>query len=147
MLALTDESPIPLRERLHALAEFLPHFESPGFEFGHWECPVSEEPDVIVMPYFVLGSVALTFYKMAYDMDWVRDDNWGSWMGTPEAASLRDDPAALARATPEQLAKLLTVLIRQDRFCEGALESAFETGLLTSITRRASALDAEMTRE
>jgi hypothetical protein len=40
----------------------------------------------------------------------------------------------------DQLAKVLTVLIRQDRFDEGALQSAFDMGLLTAIIRRAEAL-------
>ena len=34
----------------------------------------------------------------------------------------------------------LTVLIRQDRFVEGALASAFKSGLLTGIVRRAAAM-------
>jgi hypothetical protein len=33
---------------------------------------------------------------------------------------LRDDERALAVATPDQLMRLLTVCIRQDRFVEGA---------------------------
>lgn len=40
----------------------------------------------------------------------------------------------------EQLAKLLTVVIRQDRFVKGALNGAFESGLLTAIAGRAAEL-------
>jgi hypothetical protein len=50
----------------------------------------------------------------------------------------------LAKATPEQLAKLLTVCIRQDRFAEGTLLVAFEAGLLTRILQRAKAILAEI---
>jgi hypothetical protein len=53
---------------------------------------------------------------------------------------LRDDPNALKNATPEQLAKLLTVLIRQERFCDGVLNSAFKSGLLTGILERVAVL-------
>jgi hypothetical protein len=60
--------------------------------------------------------------------------------GSKDAMRLRDDPKALAAASAEQLAKLLTVLIRQDRFVEGALNGAFEAGLLTGIVRRAAGL-------
>lgn len=52
-----------------------------------------------------------------------------------EAKRLRDD-AVLANATPEQLARLITVCMRQDRFVKGALESAFTSGLLTRIRER-----------
>ena len=58
--------------------------------------------------------------------------------------SLQDDARALAQATPEQLARLLTVCVREDRFCEGALESAFESGLLTRILERAAVLLREL---
>ena len=45
-----------------------------------------------------------------------------------EAMRLRDDPQALAAASAEQLAKLLTVLIRQDRFVEGRLTARLRRG-------------------
>ena len=65
---------------------------------------------------------------------------WPDWAGTPEAIALRTGTAtALARATPDQLAKLLTMLIREDRFNEGALAESFETGLVAAIVRRAGA--------
>ena len=53
---------------------------------------------------------------------------------------LRAEPSVLEAATPEQLQRLLTVLIRQERFVDGALESAFESGLLVRILRRVAAL-------
>jgi len=136
----------PLKERLHALAEFLPEFERPDFEFGHWEHPPSEEPGVTILSWFELGEVASAFVQVAYEMGWVWDFDWVTWMQTPEATNLRDNPLALAHATPDQLAKLLTVFIRQDRFCEGALESAYEQGLLTRIVRRAAQLESGSTR-
>jgi len=49
----------------------------------------------------------------------------------------------MERATPEQLSGLLTVVIRQDRFCEGSFEVAFASGLLTNICRRAAQLEQE----
>ena len=57
----------------------------------------------------------------------MRDFDLATWKQTHEAKSLRDDAEVLARATPEQLARLLTICIRQDRFCEGTLEGAFES--------------------
>ena len=42
---------------------------------------------------------------------------------------MRDDERALAVATPDQLMRLLTVCIRQDRFVEGASLGQAETVL------------------
>ena len=129
------------REQLLALAGFLAAFEKPGFEFGRWRKSEEIEPGVITMPQFEAGETALKFVNMAYEQEWVRSNfDWPAWSSSREAIRLRDDPKALAAASPEQLAKMLTVLIRQDRFVEGALNSAFEAGLLTGIARRAAAL-------
>jgi hypothetical protein len=135
-----------LQERLHALAAFLPRLEQPDFEFGKWVNPATEEPGVIVMGYYDFSETAEAFVKMAYDAGWVLSDfDWSAWAQTAEAAGFRDSPDALAQATAEQLARLLTVVIRQDRFCDGAIASAYESGLLTGIVRRAGQLESEAT--
>jgi hypothetical protein len=59
---------------------------------------------------------------------------------------LRDHPEALASATPDQLAKLITVVVRQERFYEGSLAGAFEDGLVLAIVRRAGVLAREAAR-
>ncbi len=55
------------------------------------------------------------FVAAAYKFGWVLwgGFDWAEWMKTQEAQRLRDDREALSRATPDQLARLLTVLIRQ----------------------------------
>ena len=84
------------------------------------------------------------FFHMAYREGWVLPGfDWPNWAQTPEAIRLRDDPAALAVATAEQLAQLLTVCIRQDRFVDGALVGAFNDGLILAIVRRAAVLVKE----
>jgi hypothetical protein len=101
----------------------------------------------MILPYFSLSDVAGSFEQRAYDLGWaLMDFDWGTWKQTPEAISLRDDAGALDRATPEQLARLLTVCIRQDRFCEGALEAAFQSGLLTRILELAAVILREIER-
>jgi len=82
----------------------------------------------------------MRFVEVAYEDGWVSPEvDWPSWIETEEARQLRDDPA-IEQATVEQLQKLLTTVIRQDRFVTGALAEAFETGLLTAILRRVEQL-------
>lgn len=133
-----------LKQRLHSLAAFLPIFKQQDFAFGTWSESKDVEPRVFTMPDFRLSKHANAFFHSAYDLGWVlRDFNWPQWAQTTEAAGLRDDPAKMAHATPDQLFQLITIVIRQDRFCDGALESAFESGLLTAICRRAAHLESE----
>lgn len=132
-----------LRKRLHALAALLPVFEAPGFEFGAWNEPSSNE-GVMTMPFFMMSDGARAFFDVCYEEGWVRQDfDWPRWSQTKEYRTLAKDPDALGRATPEQLANLVTVMIRQDRFVEGSLYSDFRSGLIVNVLRRAAALEAE----
>ena len=123
-----------MKERLDAVAAFLPRFELPDFKFGRMEAPPGK------MPYYTLSPLASCFVKTCYETGWIKPFEWAEWKDSPEAIHLRDDPSALEKATFEQLSRLLTVVIRQDRFVEGALASAFESGLLSGILRRATVL-------
>lgn len=138
---ITDD----LGERLQTLAEFLPMFEGPEFSFGHWSEFKEVRPGVMEMPYFCYSKVAWEFLNATDKYGWVlKGFDWPTWKATTEAIQLRDDPKVLNKATPEQLAYLLTVIIRQDRFCEGAIASAYKTGLITAICRRAAQLLSEI---
>lgn len=140
-----DEKKPPQKEQLEGLAAFLPHFENPDFSFGEWGGGQESEPHHFQMPFFAYSEVASSFVQATYDLKWLdRTFDWGAWMQTEEAKSLRDNSEVLSAATPEQLSKLLTVLVRQNRFCEGALEGAFKAGLITAICRRAAVLLAEL---
>jgi len=142
---MSETTSYTLRERLAGLAAFLPLFQEPDFSFGEWSKCEETEPGVLTMPFFSLSDIASSFEQSAYNLGWVcMDFNWVKWMQTAEAIRLRDDSEALAKATPDQLAHLLTILIRQDRFCEGSLASAYDSGLLTGILRRAAALESEI---
>ncbi|MDP3427330.1 MAG: DUF6508 domain-containing protein, partial [Humidesulfovibrio sp.] len=102
-----------LRERLDALSTYLPLLEAPGFRFGAWEQPSG------VLPYYSYGKVASALVTTCYDTGWMLEGfDWVNWKFCTEACRLFDDRAYLADATQEQLARLLTTLIRQDRFCE-----------------------------
>jgi hypothetical protein len=135
----------PTLEALRALAAFIDAFEAPGFVFGEWEDSRQEEPGVWTMPYVTYGPTALDFHRAAGAHGWLRPDvDWPKWAETPEARRLIEDPATIATATPGQLARLLTTAIRGDRFNEGNLLDAFESGHLTAIARRAKALADEI---
>jgi len=117
----------------------------------HWlhSCPSSNSPDSSSVIVKTLRLKNRTFFLspdsfsvMSRSRSRTRFTSTGgfNWIETPEVMELRDSPDAIAQATTEQLSHLLTVLIRQERFCEGSLESAFGSGLLTGIVRRAATI-------
>jgi Family of unknown function (DUF6508) len=132
----------PDRLALEALAAFEPEFADPDVTFGTWSSADSIEDDgPLRLPYVELSEVAARFLRTCAENDWIRPDfDWPDWVGTPEARRLREDPDALAAATADDLAHLLTALVRGDRFYEGQLLGAFESGLLQRIVERAARL-------
>lgn len=110
--SLTDQ------ERLRKLAEFLPSFESRN--------PSGEETH--------------HFYKATYDLGFVnRDFDWPSWIKTKEADDLWYG-RKVSEASVEDLEHLLTALIRQDRFVDGLLDEAIQSGLVAQVLSRAKQL-------
>jgi hypothetical protein len=129
-----------LTDRLRALADVLPALEAPDADFGHWELPPPRD-GVHSLGWFEFGRTAEAWRAAVGRGDWiVVGFDWRSWLAGDEGGSLRDDPAALANAAPDQLAWLLTAIVRSDRFVEGSIAGAFESGLLAGISRRAAAL-------
>ena len=93
------------------------------------------------MPYFTFGPTADAFRSAIGRGGWiVTGFDWMTWLQTDDGASFRDRPEALAAASTDDLAKLLTAIVRSDRFVEGSLAGAFESGLLARIAQRAAAL-------
>jgi Family of unknown function (DUF6508) len=84
--------------------------------------------------------LGVAFVDAATRAGWIVPFDWATWAQSAEGQRLSGDPRHIATATPDQLAKVLTVLIRGERFSEGTLSDAFENGLLLAITRRAEAL-------
>ena len=128
-----------LVEQLQALASFAPIFSESGFQFGHWSLP-EQQGEVTEFAYFSLSADARRFVDTVYHYGWIRNFDWSTWRQTREAVRLRNDPEALSRATPSDLAKLLTAVCRSDRFVEGGLAGDFKSGLLTRIVERAETL-------
>ena len=128
-------------ERLRRLARHLPVLESPDFEFGAWERPMTDADGVIHVGWYVFSPQAEAF--LADARTWVEPFDWPTWAASPEGQALLSGPEAVAAASAEDLGRLLTTFIRSERFGDGTLESAFKRGMLTAIARRAAALLSE----
>lgn len=133
--------PWTLQQRLSALAAFTSLFSDPSFESGVWRGSLVDRDQ---MPWFDLDDKVTEFLKTLYDYGWVQDFDWIQWMRTEEAQRLANDPAALEVATTVQLAKVLTVSARRDRFSEGSFAADFKSGLIARIVKRATALLNQM---
>ncbi len=126
-------------------------YEVGGREFEQWAAirqlshsrTVSPYPTVALgdwafaLPWFEHSELTSRFFDVAYRDGWVSPDfDWPAWEETPEARRLWDDRGAIEQATALDLVRLLTVVIRSERFGEGAVADAIESGLVTAVLRR-----------
>jgi hypothetical protein len=134
-----------LKERTSRLTEFIPQFEVAGYSFGQ-SVGYEKEGNTFTIGYFKYSDEARLFIHAVYENDMVLTNfDWGEWSQTTEATQLRDNPDLLAAASFDQVLQLLTIVIRQDRFCDGCIADAYESGLLVNILRRMAVLASEMT--
>lgn len=126
------------------MAAFLPIFSAPDFRFAHNDSPLRQTGEKsFEMVGFDYDPQVRVFLEVLGRYGWVYSDetfSWTEWIQTSEATGLRDDPSMLAQATPLQLAQLLTIFARQERFSDGAMLSFWESGVLLGILRRAEQL-------
>lgn len=112
---------------LKALAAFAARLREPDASFGRMSEAkgTGTGDDPIQMPFWEPSPLANEFIKMAYDTGWVSGDfDWPSWIDSNEAKVFLEDPSTIASSTAEQLQKILTAIIRSDRYCEGAILEA-----------------------
>ncbi|GAC1427429.1 MAG: DUF6508 domain-containing protein [Acidobacteriaceae bacterium] len=127
-------------EKLRALAGFAQVFATPGCRFVEAGNSDPHEQDDDGQSGCELTKETLSFIDALYKSGWVKSFDWASWAETMDGKRLLEEPQHIAMATPDQLTKVLTVLVRRERFCEGTLNSAFEAGFLTAIVQRAQVL-------
>ena len=123
--------------QLQDLARFAPIFSASTFKFAECQDPppgISGDTDRLRTP------DAAKFVRAARDPGWLISFDWFGWTKTQEGKDLTERPDRIASASQDELAKALTALMRDDRFHQGRLEGAFESGVLTAIVQRAESL-------
>jgi O-acetyl-ADP-ribose deacetylase len=133
-----EDKPLPAPDDIQALLEFLPIFETPGFEYGKDVGIQKREDGSFSLPYYTTSEDTSRFQSTLYRRGFIRPFDWGSWKH--EAERYVDDPAMLEAANLDTLCKLLTLHARKERFCEGHLAGMYECGHLTAVLRRSMAL-------
>lgn len=132
-----------LARRLHGLALFASAIRAPGFAFGQWHDSERLADGSHSLPWFELSDDARALLAAAGG--WLLPSfAWPAWAQTDEAQLLKNDPAAMAGATPEQIAKMLTWLVRSERFVEGGLVGAYESGVFGRLLDRVAVLAGEL---
>lgn len=107
-----------------------------------WGTLKGGEPDndgVIEMPYWVQNPLITEFATFLYEKDLIVAFNWGKWDAGREWY-MSDDTTKYDKLDVDTALKLLTAIIRNDRFNEGALVRAFESGEFPKIINKLTEL-------
>lgn len=131
---MNDEQGAPKTARLANLAErFDDSSVISSTELPSW----NPNDEVWVIHPILYPPIVDELIATAYEDDWVRRDfDWTEWVDTPEAQRLLNDPESVTRASKQQVAYLLTVILRQDRFADGTILGAIKSGYLRSLLER-----------
>ena len=122
------------KEQIHAftqqdwqpLIELIPKIGNSS-KFGEWE-----EEDIL-SPYSIEAPIVSQFLHIVYRLPIIISFDWGAWEEGRKIAS--NDDFDLDTLDLPAKCKLITSIVRSDRFCEGTLVSAFESGLILRILK------------
>ena len=115
-----------------SLLDLIPEIER-THDFGEMKGGEKNEEGIIIMPYWVESSIVSRFHQLVYDLPIVINFDWGSWNEGRKIVNDKnfnfDSIDILTKC------KIITAIVRNDRFCDGALVSAFESGLILKILK------------
>ena len=131
------EIPDDAVDRLRRLAGFIPELEQSDFEIGRWAGGDRRADGSYTMPYYEFSDRSL---EVIANLPAIPGFDWPAWLKTPRAQELTAKPIGVANASLEELVRLTTAIVRSDRFSEGSIAGAFESGLILAVARRAATL-------
>jgi hypothetical protein len=127
----TEDQFNPSRKQVDDLVAYLDALTGPADTLFTWRGGDRGPDGVIAMPWVEYSKPVMSFVQDAYRLGFVIDFNWPDWQET--AVGLQQSPAAMRKANLVDLAKLLTVHLRKDRFVTGHLASALRNGWIQDI--------------
>ena len=88
---------------------------------------------LFTMPYMSTSDLVSQFLTHSYELQIIINFDWGSWDEGRKMAS--DENFNFDTIDIPTKCKLITAIVRNDRFCEGALVESFESGLILKLLK------------
>ncbi len=118
------------RSDFKPLLDLIPEIQATSC-FGKLKGGNKDKDGSICMPYYEENRVVNLFRSIAYDISIIIPFDWAKWeKGRKIVNNPYFDYQTIDRIT---ICKIITAIVRNDRFCDGALISAFESGLILKL--------------
>lgn len=88
--------------------------------------------DGVIYP-MIWAEIVDKFHEYVYKIGLIVDFDWGSW--TEGKTILTEKVEDFSHHSPVTLCKLLTTIVRADRFIDGKLVASFQDGTILNILR------------
>lgn len=136
---MTDE---PTRDDLLGVCTFARRFSEPDFVAAEWVSPPPGEDGAFMIGYLVPSEDVERWVHALYEHHIVLPFDWTRPQWTQQMRRYAEDTSLLERARLLTIRKVVTTLVRGERFCEGSLAEAFERGVPQAAMRRLHVLSA-----
>jgi len=125
--SIAHEFQDPSPEDLRRVAEYVPRLTDPELVIGVVQGGEHDsETGAIQYPWVAYAHVVRDWMQALYDHNVVTGYGEEGWQD--EMNVFLADPTQLAAADLLTIRKVLTTIVREERFCDGAIMSAFERG-------------------
>jgi len=118
------------RSDFKPLLDLIPKIQATSW-FGKLKGGNKDKDGSILMPYYEENVVVDLFRSIAYDIPIIIPLDWGKWEKGREIINNPYFDCQTINITT--ICRTITAIVRSDRFCEGALISAFESGLILKL--------------
>lgn len=129
-------------EKIEALARYAPIFRSRDVTFGT-PAPSNgsgTQEDPLQLTGFHGNELYDEFIREMYHWGWVEDFDYNQWWDSEEGRRFMNDNSKIALANTDQLTKLMTIILRGERWRDGWLEDQLQSGRLVAIAERAKVI-------
>lgn len=118
------------RKHWQPLLDLIPEIEATD-KFEEIAGGEKDDKGVIQMPYYIESPIVEKFRETVVELGIIISFNWSKWdEGRKITSNSEFDFDSIDIPTK---CKLITAIVRNDRFCEGVLFAAFESGLILKI--------------
>ena len=88
---------------------------------------------VVHMPYFKVSEIVYKFHNLVDELEIMISFDWGSWQEGKDI--LQNSSFDFDTVDIPTKCKIISMIIRNDRFCDGYLVSTFENGIILGMLK------------